>query len=141
MLKAYQIILSKGDERDLIHWDHQPQDFFYEGDLALTKHVLFNLIKNALWAMERANKGKIKISFNTAPRKFNELIFKDTGCGIPQDIQKQLFTQFHSTQATGSGTGVGLMFCRLVMEAYGGKIACRSVEGEYTTFILSFPKF
>ncbi len=39
----------------------------------------------------------------------------------------------------GQGAGIGLSFCRMVMESIGGSIDCESLEGEHTTFTLTFP--
>lgn len=130
----------KEDERELVYWEEAEEDFFYLGDATLTQHILMNLLKNAFEAIKEARKGKIEISFNTTRKRVNELIFKDTALGIPTDIQEKLFTQFQSTKSMGTGTGLGLTFCRLIMQAYGGEIVCQSVEGKYTKFILRFPK-
>jgi signal transduction histidine kinase len=49
-----------------------------------------------------------------------------------------LFDHFYTT--TFMGTGIGLSFCKLVMERFGGDIFCESEEGAYTRFTLLFPK-
>jgi len=69
--------------------------------------------------------------------KFNELIFEDTAKGISTDALPKLFTRF-STTCRG-GTGMGLAFCKMVMQEYGGDIICESELGKYTRFILTFP--
>ena len=58
--------------------------------------------------------------------------------GISVNVLKSLFQSFHSHSK--SGTGLGLAFCKMTMESYGGNITCNSKEGEYTEFVLSFPK-
>ncbi|MCZ6643270.1 MAG: HAMP domain-containing sensor histidine kinase, partial [Gammaproteobacteria bacterium] len=62
------------------------------------------------------------------------------GPGIPRSRQKEIFDRFYTTTDEGLGTGIGLSFCKMVMESLGGRITCDSVEGEYTTFSLYFPK-
>ena len=39
---------------------------------------------------------------------------------------------------TGANRGIGLAFCRQAITSFGGQMHCESVEGQYTTFILSF---
>jgi signal transduction histidine kinase len=123
-------------EAGLIHWDAK-NDFLFYGNELLIIHVLFNLLKNALYQIKAARKGEIFIW--TEPReKYNLLHFKDTAQGIPPKILARLFDRFYTQ--TYHGTGIGLAFCKIVMENLKGKIACESVEGEYAHFILHFPK-
>jgi len=49
----------------------------------------------------------------------------------------KIFDRFFSS--THHGSGIGLAFCKLVMQAYGGNITCQSQQGEFTEFVLSFP--
>jgi PAS domain S-box-containing protein len=120
-------------DRDLIHWDKG--DFKFHGDELLIIHVLFNLIKNALHYVKAARKGEITITAKNEDG-YNILIFKDTGAGIPDDIMPHIFEQFFSN--TAYGTGVGLAFCKIVMESMQGRIECTSKQGEYTKFVLYF---
>ncbi len=124
------------EQAQLIHWDPK-QDFIFKGNELLTIHVLFNLMKNALYYIAEAGKGEVTI-FITKTRKFNQLHFKDTGAGIANDALPKLFERFYTT--TPNGTGVGLAFCRMIMEGIGGSIHCDSVESEFTEFVLIFPK-
>ncbi len=100
-------------------------------------NVIFNLIKNALHHIKAAGKGKISI-WAIESGAYNELHFKDTGTGLSKRKLAQLFKPFVTD--TQHGTGLGLAFCKIVMESYGGSIRCESVEGEYAEFILNFPK-
>ena len=125
---------SSSQERGLISWKGQ---FEYLGSNLLMEHVLFNLIKNALYFIATMQKGEIKI-WTEEHAKVNQLHFKDTAKGIAQEEVSKLFSHFHST--TFMGTGIGLSFCKLVMQRFGGDIRCHSKEGEYTEFVLSFPK-
>lgn len=124
-------------EKELITIKTQ-NDFEYNGDLILTCHILYNLIKNSLRAIKTAGKGKITIELESG-EKFNKLIFRDTATGIPKDFLPKMFNLFSSQMTTQGGIGIGLAFCKLVMNSYGGGIFCYSVEGEYTRFMLKFP--
>jgi signal transduction histidine kinase len=54
-------------------------------------------------------------------------------------IRKRIFERFFTTLESGRGTGIGLSFCKMVMEGLGGEITVDSTEGEFTTFRLLFP--
>ncbi|WP_010302142.1 sensor histidine kinase [Candidatus Odyssella thessalonicensis] len=125
----------RDEDKELITVEIE-QDFEFYAHPLTFKHVLFNLLKNALYYIKAANKGKITI-WTEKGEKVNRLYFEDTGKGISEDYLPYIFDQF-STR-TSHGTGVGLAFCRMVMTKLGGDITCESVEGEYTRFILTFP--
>lgn len=90
-----------------------------------------------MYYIKDAGKGNIKIWLETN-ENFNQLHFKDTGKGISKDFLPKIFDSF--TTKTYHGSGIGLPFCKMVMQSYGGKIVCNSIEGECTEFILNFPK-
>lgn len=127
-------------ERALVTWDKEG-DFIFHGNELLMVHVLFNLIKNALYHVTRAGKGTIHIQM-IASHEGGELIFMDTGSGISPKVLPHIFTRFYSWSRgrnDGSGAGIGLAYCRSIMEAFDGSIICKSVEGEFSQFVLTFP--
>jgi signal transduction histidine kinase len=74
----------------------------------------------------------------------------DTGPGIPPEAQSRLFKKFQqvvSIEGRRRGTGLGLPFCRLAVEAHGGRIWAESpssiiesaAEGKGTTFVMRLP--
>ena len=126
-------------QKEKIIWKpNENKDFKFFGDKLLIAHVLFNLLKNALYFLAKSEKGQIYI-WLTETTKYNELHFKDTGPGIPKIDLPRIFDRFF-TKGTHRGTGIGLAFCKMVMEAHNGKISCTSQQGQYAEFILSFPK-
>lgn len=126
----------QGEQRNWIHFSDKP-DFEVMGDTLMMIHVLFNLLKNALYYVAAKGKsGNIMISLECGKR-YNKLYFRDTGTGIPEAVLPKIFDRFYSK--TQHGAGVGLTFCKMVLRSLGGKIQCKSVEGEYTLFILSLP--
>jgi len=54
-----------------------------------------------------------------------------------QDKINHIFDDFFTSGKKG-GTGLGLPFCKKVILAFGGDISCKSIEGEFTEFVLSF---
>jgi PAS domain S-box-containing protein len=123
-------------QKKLLHID-STNDFDFYGNELLVSHIFFNLIKNALYFVRAAGKGEITIRIEPGDED-NTLYFKDTGKGIAPNVLPHIFERFYSQ--TKHGTGVGLAFCKMVMEGMGGSIKCSSQEGEYTEFILKFPK-
>ncbi|MCK4608034.1 MAG: PAS domain-containing protein [Gammaproteobacteria bacterium] len=126
---------SNDAEGDLVH-ANLSQDFQFYGEELLVNHIIFNLLKNALYYVARAGKGEITIWLEPG-EKVNLLYFKDTGSGIAEDELPHIFEQFFTR--TEHGTGVGLSFCKMAMQNMGGDIECRSILSEYTEFVLSFP--
>jgi signal transduction histidine kinase len=109
------------------------------GSETLLIYVVFNLVKNALYAIHTAGQGAITISANWSAEHF-VIDFRDTGCGIAASHQGRIFDAFFSTKRYGSGHGMGLTFCRRVMESFGGRIECQSTEGAGACFSLYFPR-
>lgn len=125
----------KSNERQLVDW--QLGDFTFLGDALLVEHILFNLLKNALYAIKAANKGRM-IIWTSQTNAMHCLHFKDTGPGMSKKKVSSIFNRFYST--TPHGTGVGLTFCQMVMKNLNGSIVCQSKKGEFTEFLLFFPK-
>jgi signal transduction histidine kinase len=120
-------------ERSLVSCDG---DFEFIGSKLLMQHIIFNLLKNSLYAINASQRGEIKI-WTSSDYYYNYLHIKDTATGIPPKQVDKLFKPFATTNFTG--TGLGLSFCKLVMHHFGGDICCDTKQGSYTTFILSFP--
>jgi PAS domain S-box-containing protein len=131
------------NERDLVHINIL-DNFTFNGDETLFRHLIYNLMKNAIYFVRKANKGEIFIeaiagkSTDQNPNPMNYLYFKDTGPGIPEENLQHLFKAFFSRSQ--NGTGVGLSLCKSIMNEFGGNISCESVEGEFTKFVMEFPK-
>lgn len=123
-------------QRDLVHWQNN-EDFSFYGSQRLTKHILLNLLSNALHYITETSKGEIIIWLGS-DEQYNYLYFKDTAKGMPAEIAANVFNQFYSKRK--NGTGLGLSLCQMVMVSYGGDISCVAEENQYAQFILKFPK-
>ncbi len=97
--------------------------------------VWTNLIHNALQAMD--NRGKLEINVT---QEGENIVVKvtDSGCGIPEDIQKQIFQPFFTTKAAGEGSGLGLDIVSKIIAKHQGKITVDSVPSK-TTFTVFLP--
>ena len=125
-----------GAEREKIIVEDS-QDFMFRINETMYVFVLFNLIKNALYFLESRPDSRIFISLEKGSGS-NRVRVKDTGPGISPENLEKLFDPYFTVSKKG-GTGLGLSYCKRVMEAFGGEINCNSVEGEYTEFVLEFP--
>ncbi|MBV1905909.1 MAG: HAMP domain-containing histidine kinase [Pseudomonadales bacterium] len=125
-------------QRELVNVKYE-QDFSIAATPLLIIHVLFNLIKNALYYIEKSGKGQIYISFKQGTH-VNQIIFEDTGMGIATKHISQVFERFFTTSDLGKGSGIGLSFCKMVMHEIQGEIRCESQLGVFTRFHLDFPK-
>ena len=107
------------------------EDFELKYNFHNLKHVIINLIKNAYIHNGRTVKIEIK-------SRDNIVYFTDYGTGINKKIINKIFDKFYTNSR--NGTGLGLSYCKLIMSHINGSIKCESKEGEYTKFILKFPK-
>jgi PAS domain S-box-containing protein len=136
--KALSGYLFPANEKPTIIWNQQgEEDFAFNGKEILIIHVLFNLLKNAIYFIHKAGKGHIHIWLEHG-EQVNTIHFKDTSAGIHPDDLPHIFKPFF-TIGTNKGTGIGLAFCSNVIQSYGGSITCQSVYHEYSEFILTFP--
>ncbi len=107
------------------------------------QQVLLNLLINARQAMTGGGQVLLKLHYDDANHMI-ELTVRDTGSGIPSDKMPRIFDRFYTTKsgpdATGKGgTGLGLSFCRDVIEAHHGRIRVESSLGKGTAFTLKLP--
>jgi len=103
-------------------------------DLVKMRRVLNNLMKNAVEAMP--NGGKLDISAN----RINDdiiIVFSDTGVGIQEEQLPSLFDPFYTIKP--KGLGLGLAYCKSVVEAHKGSIAVESEVGKGTSFTIKLP--
>lgn len=103
-------------------------------DPDLLRRVLQNLVGNGVKFTTPG--GQLRISArldHEAPARV-VVDVTDTGRGIPDELRGRLFQKFAAGPQSGRGTGLGLAFCRLAIEAHGGRIWADSRPGEGATF-------
>ena len=99
------------------------------------RHVLFNLLENAIQAMPDG--GVITVRVHDTGNGFVEMRVEDTGSGIRDEIRNSIFDPFFTTK--DGGTGLGLSIVQKVLLDTGGDIEVRSQQDLGTTFILKLP--
>jgi two-component system, sporulation sensor kinase E len=99
------------------------------------KQVFFNLIKNAMEAMQPDGRLSLKVR---ADDDSVYVAIADTGSGIRAEELAKLFQPYHTTKV--SGHGLGLMIVQRIMREHGGHIGIESKEGVGTVVTLQFPQ-
>ncbi|TGL45858.1 PAS domain-containing protein [Leptospira perdikensis] len=132
VLTIYQNQLKRGINL-VKKFDSVPPIECYPDDLL---HVWTNLIYNSLQAMSFV--GELEIVVKDCE---DEILvsLKDSGPGIPLDIQSKIFEPFFTTKPPGEGSGLGLDIVSKIVKRHGGRIELSSVPGE-TIFFIYLPK-
>jgi signal transduction histidine kinase/CheY-like chemotaxis protein len=103
--------------------------------------VLTNLISNAL--KFTAEGGKVEVGGARVNATQANVWVRDSGNGIPADELGHLFAKYRQCSnarvSDQKGTGLGLVICKMIVEAHGGKIWVESQEGKGSTFYFSLP--
>ena len=103
-------------------------------DAELIQRVLQNLIGNAIKFTPDAGLISVATTFYESAPSYIQVSVSDTGPGVPEDIRARLFQKFVTGSNREDGSGLGLAFCRLAIEAHGGQIWLEDSEGPGTTF-------
>lgn len=114
------------------------QNTAVKADTEITERIFVNLLTNAI--KYTPNNGKITLQAENDVKypNFTKISVTDTGEGIPTDKLQLVFAKFGQVAAKKSGdvrsTGLGLTFCKMAVEAHGGKIGVESEIDKGTTF-------
>ena len=108
-------------------------------DVGLIRRVLQNLLSNALKHTHAG--GDVRVDATASPGEVCVAV-TDTGPGIAPEYHQRIFEKFSQIEDgnTYLGTGLGLTFCKLAVEAHGGRIGVESEVGRGCTFWFTLPK-
>lgn len=109
------------------------------GPEVMLVHVVFNLLKNSLRAISGRPDGRIDLHISENATTCY-LRCRDNGRGIDPEVLPLIFMPFMTGGRFMHGTGVGLPFCKFVVEAIGGRISCVSAPSCGTEFVLAIPR-
>jgi two-component system, sensor histidine kinase and response regulator len=110
-------------------------------DSEIIHRVLTNLISNAFYHTPEDSRLTITV---TPGEEFARVAVTDTGPGIPKEFHERIFKKFARLDASPGAsphwsTGLGLPFCKLAIEAHGGRIGVDSEQGKGTTVWFTLP--
>jgi signal transduction histidine kinase len=108
-------------------------------DEGLVERVLQNLIGNAVKFTPAAGVIRVTAHLDATERRRLLISVSDTGSGIPPAVQERLFQKFVTGKHDSRGSGLGLAFCRMVIEAHGERIWVEGTSEEGTTLTFTLP--
>ncbi len=115
-----------------------PQVLCYASQL---NQVFMNILSNAAQAIE--GEGEIFVVAEHLPADGGgghvRVSIRDTGKGMPSDIQDKIFDPFFTTKTVGQGTGLGLSISYGIVKKHAGDIQVKSSPGEGTEFVITLP--
>jgi signal transduction histidine kinase len=114
------------------------EDVYINTDATRLKQVVCNFINNARKFTE---KGYIHFGYAVDPvnADFVNIFVEDTGSGIPQECQKEIFDRFYKVDTFKQGTGLGLSICKTIVEHLQGDISVESEMGRGSRFTVILP--
>jgi len=108
------------------------------GDRVQLQQVLLNLVLNAVEAMGSVEAGARELSISTERDHTGARVaVRDSGPGIDATHLERVFQAFYTTKS--SGTGMGLLICRSIVEAHGGKLWAEANEPRGAVFQFTLP--
>jgi signal transduction histidine kinase len=120
-------------------WPDEPVMALVDRDVVA--RVMQNLLGNALKFTPSAGSITVAVEAND---DMVRVAVSDTGPGIPREYRERVFEKFGQVEAASHGqkfsTGLGLTFCRLAVEAHGGRIGVDSEVGHGSTFWFVLPR-
>jgi GAF domain-containing protein len=110
--------------------------------------VLLNLISNGFYATTKRKEAQTDAGYEptifAATRNLGhavEIVIRDNGTGIPDDVKAKMFNPFFTTKPAGEGTGLGLSLSHdIVVKQHGGTVEVATEPGAYTAFTITLPR-
>ncbi len=117
------------------------EDLSILGNESLLRRMFQNFIENSLKFASKTSPPQITIE--VAKDKPDEILVEiwDNGMGIPEDKLNYIFDKRYKIDKGSSGSGLGLTFCKEIVNYHKGIISVDSQIGRYTRFLLVFPSF
>lgn len=137
-----KILASTINENINLNMELSPQPVLVKIDPVQFDQVLLNLVVNARDAMPQGGSLTISLKVNYASDDkpcMVELNVQDTGTGMDQRTQENIFSPFFTTKDKNKGTGLGLAICYNVINEAGGTLSVKSKLDKGSTFTVELP--
>ncbi|WP_239143214.1 ATP-binding protein [Actinoplanes philippinensis] len=133
-------IAGLGADRPAPRWSLEPMPPV-QADPAMLRHVLDNLIGNAIKYVRPGGTPRVDVTGGPAGPGRVRIEIADDGIGIPDADKPHVFETFHRTEAAAgyAGTGLGLTICQRIVERHGGEIGVMDNPGGGTRFWFTLP--
>jgi len=120
----------------IIEGVNETEHLFYELDAKLLRHILMNLLENAVKYSPAGSSVRFQLQCHL---EFVQFRIQDQGIGLTKQDQEKLFTPFHRGSNVGKihGTGLGLSIVKKCVDAHGGEISVESEVGAGTQFTVT----
>ena len=122
-------------ENHILRFEPPENEVIVSADPTQLKQIFWNLARNAINAMPDG--GMLSVELQQLPNQRIQIIFSDTGCGMPPEKVERLFEPF--SESTTGGTGLGLSIVYQIVRDHSGSINVRSREGEGTIITVELP--
>ena len=117
-------------------FDHRLPECIIVSDRNRLNQVIANFMNNAI---KFTSTGSIRLGYGQAETNLLRFYVADTGIGIIQEKQAEIFDRFVKLNSFVQGTGLGLSICQTIVEHMGGRIGVESEEGKGSTFWFTIP--
>ncbi|MBU1999001.1 MAG: HAMP domain-containing histidine kinase [Candidatus Omnitrophica bacterium] len=138
VIERMQITARREDKSIFLEAREQLPNIY--ADKELIRRVIGNLISNAMKHIPQKGVIRVKVALKNDENIFYVQV-EDNGEGIPKDYLEKVFDKFVQVEDKKAkmGRGLGLTFCKLAVEAHGGKIWVESEAGKGSTFYFTIP--
>lgn len=150
--ESVDVVRHQASERNVQLFIHCDESIKLEGDRGKIKQVLLNLLTNAI--KYNKEQGEIHATVTTpaedsptakeskSKSRLARIEVRDTGRGMSKESQEHMFEKFYRAADTAgytTGTGLGLVIAKRIIEAHGGEMGLTSELGVGTTFYFTLP--
>ena len=139
VLSEFALIAEEAKVQVIKNYDEDLPDV--QMDAALMRQTLFNFVQNSIQAMPKGGSIYMTTFLEQMDPNTRDVVIeiRDTGIGIPEEIQEQIYDAYFTTKDATGGIGLGLAVSHQIITAHRGKIEVRSKMGMGTAFKISLP--
>jgi signal transduction histidine kinase len=139
VLSEFALIAEEAKVQVIKNYDENLPDV--QMDAALMRQTLFNFVQNSIQAMPKGGSIYMTTFLEQIDPNTRDAVIeiRDTGIGIPEEIQEQIYDAYFTTKDATGGIGLGLAVSHQIITAHKGKIEVRSKMGMGTAFKISLP--